>query len=53
MAAQLANVARATGSPSSSTLHAKVRGAVESYGSTGALPLRATLDKLHTSLLLA
>ncbi|MFI5529517.1 PepSY-associated TM helix domain-containing protein [Kitasatospora sp. NPDC051853] len=31
---------------------AKAQGAVESYGSTGALPLRATLDKLHTSLLL-
>ncbi|MEV0599411.1 PepSY domain-containing protein [Streptomyces sp. NPDC050315] len=30
----------------------KVRGALESYGSSGALPLRATIDHLHRDLLL-
>ncbi|WP_037772600.1 PepSY-associated TM helix domain-containing protein [Streptomyces sclerotialus] len=30
----------------------EVRGALESYGSSGALPLRATLDHLHRDLLL-
>ena len=40
-----------TPSPSSSTrTPAKVRGALEQYGSTGALPLRTWIDELHRDL---